>query len=298
MNLADLRELLPLYADGELDAARRARLEAALADSPDLRAELLRWRALRECARRSLAQVAVPDQLESLLREHLAASKPVFRTQKLLRVGGLVGIAAAVWLALLWLPGLLPLSGASRARAIDLTAAERVSPDAFADAYRKCSIRGHHTVGVTVSLPECDVQAKLQEARAFSVAVPDLTAYGFRLEGVCECLDAQRLPKIRTVHAHYRTGAERPELLSIFSLSTHVVLTAGEPASDPARAQQSMQVGRSGDVSVVVWDDRHNSFVACSRMDAAQLEAIVAHLDVAHLDAGPAALPLLLAEAP
>lgn len=282
MNLADLRELLPLYADGELDAARRTQLESALANSPELRSELVLWQALRQSARRSLELTPVPGDLESMLREHLVSAKPVFRMQRVVRVGALLGMAAAVWAALLWLPRVLPLSGASRDARIDITTAERVSPELFADAFRHCGPTGHHTVGVTVSLPACDVQAKLEETRAYSIAVPDLTAYGFRLQGICECMDPLRHPTLRVVHAHYRTGDEHPALLSLFSVSTHILLA---DCDSPAGARANLQATGCRDVSVVKWDDRHNSFVACSNLALPQLEQIVNTLDVARLEA-------------
>lgn len=46
MSADDVRDLLPAYASDELDAEARARVERALAGSPQLRAELLAYRRL------------------------------------------------------------------------------------------------------------------------------------------------------------------------------------------------------------------------------------------------------------
>ena len=59
----DVAALLPAYAAGELAAAERARVEAALAGSPRLRAELARYERLFALLATARGDVATPAGL-------------------------------------------------------------------------------------------------------------------------------------------------------------------------------------------------------------------------------------------
>jgi hypothetical protein len=74
MTISD--ETLMAYADGELDAATRASVEAAMQEDPEIRKRLARHRALRETMRGAFSAVLdepVPDRLIQAARGQTAA---------------------------------------------------------------------------------------------------------------------------------------------------------------------------------------------------------------------------------
>jgi hypothetical protein len=71
-------EILMAYADGELDAATRASVEAAMQEDPEIRKRVARHRALREAMRGAFSAVLdepVPDRLIQAARGQSAAPK-------------------------------------------------------------------------------------------------------------------------------------------------------------------------------------------------------------------------------
>ena len=71
-------EILMAYADGELDAATRASVEAAMQEDPEIRKRVARHRALRETMRGAFSAVLdepVPDRLIEAARGQTAAPK-------------------------------------------------------------------------------------------------------------------------------------------------------------------------------------------------------------------------------
>jgi len=76
MTMSD--ETLMAYADGELDAATRASVEAAMQDDPEIGKRVARHRALRETMRGAFSAVLdepVPDRLIQAARGQTAAPK-------------------------------------------------------------------------------------------------------------------------------------------------------------------------------------------------------------------------------
>jgi hypothetical protein len=71
-------ETLMAYADGELDAASRASVEAAMQEDPEIGQRIARHRALRDTLRGAFSAVLhepVPDRLIQAARERTAATK-------------------------------------------------------------------------------------------------------------------------------------------------------------------------------------------------------------------------------
>jgi len=82
-------ETLMAYVDGELDAAAAARVEAALADDPELAAAVARERALRQHLQSAFAGIAeepVPERLIAAARGETA--RPQIATGRPARRGG------------------------------------------------------------------------------------------------------------------------------------------------------------------------------------------------------------------
>jgi hypothetical protein len=76
MTISD--ETLMAYADGELDAATRASVEAAMQDDPEIRRRVARHRALREKMQGAFSSVMnepVPERLIAAARGQMAAPK-------------------------------------------------------------------------------------------------------------------------------------------------------------------------------------------------------------------------------
>jgi anti-sigma factor RsiW len=76
MTISD--EMLMAYADGELDAASRARVEAAMQEDPEIGKRVARHRALRETMQGAFSDVLnepVPERLIQAARGQTAAPK-------------------------------------------------------------------------------------------------------------------------------------------------------------------------------------------------------------------------------
>jgi len=278
MNHQQAREILPIYADGELDPQRAAELEAQLAESAELRDELERWRLLRHCANRVVTAPVVPVELENTIRNRLHHAQRTKRFPVLGLFGGITAIAAVVVVMfVLWRPG--PTAAESK-----LLAAER-----FAEIYRHCAVEVRHRQ-VEVDLQ--NVQAAhttLANLVAHPVLVPDLGGSGFALDGVCRCFHA---PGVEAVHVFYRRGGPEPAVVSFFSLDQKVHLRSplSEASSGSRATRRAYEVAESEGVTVCKWDEPTNSFAVCSEMSRQQLRDLADGVNVAHVPGAQAVL--------
>lgn len=110
-NCDDLRELIPAYCLGALDADDRARVERDLPACPELAAEIASYEALAQGLSRSVPLVTPPPELRAALLQ--AAAVPAAAPRRALRGWALA--AAALLLALLT-TNLLWFSEVSRLR--------------------------------------------------------------------------------------------------------------------------------------------------------------------------------------
>ncbi len=280
MNRHDIRTLLPLYADGRLDAERASLIEAELAQSPELRGDLAELQALRRCVQRVMWSENVPSGLLPRVQQRLASHR-AGRRRRVLRIAGTItALAAVIALFLLWrpaaafLPGVTP--GASPAPALALVT---VPAEEFARVFRTCAVGNHRTIGFAWGEAPCDVKAKLDRVRPFRVCLPDLIDSGYRLDGICDCLHAADTASMLCVHVYYRP-TDGGEPISIFSLDRRIVL-AGSTTDEHADRRRSYQCAHAGDVNVLKWDERDSSYVVCSRLPADQLHELAERVDVA-----------------
>ena len=285
MTPQQVRENLPLYADGELAPDLARAIEAHLAAAPELRDELERWRALRRCARRAMMTPELPAGLANAIRGRLHRQKSVIRRYAWPLSGGVGAIAAAIVLLVLLWPG-----------ATTVAEPRLVSAERFAEIYRRCAVQHQHNTLAGVDLNDLDaVRCRIASCRTHPVLLPDLSGRGFRLSGVCECF---REPGVRVVHASYRreaaSQAPGPEVVSFFSVDQKVNLAQSQPLACPHRQRGQYQFAQFEDVVVCKWDELTNSFVVCSQTEADRLRELADEVNLAlRIPAAP--LPLAFA---
>lgn len=173
MNLTPITDAdLHAYADGQLDAERRALVEAHLANQPDMAETVAAWRAQR---------AALHEAFDSILSEPVPASmvkRPAFRW-----VGSAARMAAALALLLLGGAGGWVLNDRVAPQPVAAPAAPAGDP--FASWAR---------VAHVVYLPEVrravEVKAEdqtlvpwLAKRVGMPITAPDLKATGFQLQG-------------------------------------------------------------------------------------------------------------------
>ena len=255
------RDDLPLYADGELDAGRMSEIEAALEQSPELRAELERWRGLRHCAKRAVMAEPVPAGLRNTVVASLRAEEVPARSSRVYRLfGGFTAVAAAIALvAFLWQPE------------TSSAAPQVVEAKRFTQVYEKCAVRHHHC---TVDIDASDipgVHAKLVGLQQSPVLLPDLSADGFELNGVCRCFGVR---DVHVIHAHYERKGDDPAIVSFFSIDRPLRLKVCEKATCCQRARDGYETAENEGVFVCKWEEAGNCYAVCGEMDPQQLQEL------------------------
>jgi anti-sigma factor RsiW len=280
MNRNEARDILPLYADGELDPGRATELEECLTESAELRRELERWRAVRRSTNRVVTGVTLPRGFEQRIRAELNRASAGSSSRRLRWASGITAIAAAiVFMVVAWWqaesppPGPRLLDGAS-----------------FADVYRNCAVQQRHR-GVAVDL--ADVRAahdQLTGSEAHEVLVPDLARLGFELDGVCRCLHVKG---VRVVHVFYRRSDPDPAVVSFFTVDQKVRLKncgCKKRCKGGDGVLREYEMVDCDGVRVWKWDDPERSFTVCSKMEPARLRELVDTMHVASVQAVPVAL--------
>lgn len=297
MSRSSFQEMLPTYADGELDPAQAALVEEELRRDPALRDELVRWKKLRECCRRVACCGDVPGELESRLRSQLSINGRALRWRRYLSTAGLAAAAvilAAVAIPRVSNPGGGSAGGASTASAIPVSLS---SAEPFVKIYRGCAKNHHDAMHLKspcpVSATQVVRQALVEQNRSCKAFVPDLRSAGWQLDGICMCFPRIDCPKgINVVHAFYRRvsdSADEPgEILSVFSCNRCVKVGGCGGAGSVCESKRSYEHGEFDGVSLVKWDESGTSFALCSELPVSALEGIAESVKVAaRMDAAP-----------
>src|SRR5262245_28773676 len=132
----DLHEKLARYADNELDAQERSALEAQIAGSPELAAEVERWKALRCCAGRAMRDCFVSPGFEARLRDKVNHAGS-FSGSRVYRISNWLAAAAAIVLfAVFW---------SSRPKVVQpgQVQAGSISPATLVEVYESCAKKHH-----------------------------------------------------------------------------------------------------------------------------------------------------------
>ncbi|HYZ31279.1 MAG TPA: hypothetical protein VE684_03230 [Crenalkalicoccus sp.] len=167
--LRPTEDILHAYVDGHLDAEARQELEAVLARSPELAAQLAGWK-------RDAERLRVKCANEPLLSPNPRLDPAVLRRGLRARAGRRLAVAAMLVIAV----GLGGTAG-WQARDWSLAAAHLPMADAV-QAYRVFATAPSNAVEVSVAQPSA-LQAWLSGQLGRATAVPDLGTYGFRLLG-------------------------------------------------------------------------------------------------------------------
>ena len=279
MKLSEARTLLPIYADGELDAPRAARLERALAQSVELRDELDRWRSLDNAVARAVTSAELPAgaarRLRATLQRHRRPERSWARRAFPL-FAALSGAAAVVALYFSFnpRPSEAPLA---------------LGADRFAKAFSMCGRMGHNTLLADRLLP-ADAKVTLAAQRDYPLAIPDLHGEGYAFRGACECVGG---PDLGAVHASYRSADARKQCLSVFSLDRRFAVIGATQARSGITIERNYNVASVDGVSIVSWHEAGGSFAMASDLPRVELERLAGTFVVVRHDQLAATLAAL-----
>lgn len=261
------RDKLAAYADGEFDVAERARIEAGLADDAAARAEVARWRALRQCAQRVLLNTAVPPGLADRVRAGLPVAHRR-RTPRIYRLGfsGLAAAAVIMLAFFMWPQG---------------ARAKPIKASYFANQHRERAVVEHaDTLGVRAGIDweefnarglSGNINAIIREAsfaRPLAEVAAELDKFDYRLQGAC-AYDGD--DDIQVTHAYYRCFQDisRGNTVSVFVLDRPVQLCGDDGCDCRCRKQGDREyrvaivpIG-TGKVTIVSWIVEGRTYVVC-----------------------------------
>lgn len=268
---------LSAYADGELDSSLRSAVEAALADSPQLRAELESWRQLRRTLSRVLASTTLPATLAPSLIEALRHERRAAHRHTLRLFAPLAAAAALVTIFIAYpylRPAVPPPPGGA--------ALAGLSPAGFFTVHQRCACgQVHDALGLHDRTPD-ELRRGLSDKLRFQVLLPDLRPLGYELAGACECFPRSGR-EFRVLHAVYRRSDGVAAPLSVFSLDCRVTLRNCKSSScgERPRPAHEYTVTEEGDLRLVKWDEADRSYVLCSALPVERLYALADDLRVA-----------------
>ncbi len=293
MNASDLRLFLAPYADGELDDARRAQVEAFLAENASAREEVQRWRNLRRCACRAWPVGAAPAGLRERVLQRLAHEGRGFHVpRRYLGFGTVLALAAVVaFLALIYdWPG-TETTGPVVSNGVALAAAD------FARVHQHCACgrSRHDGFSVTGKAPgEARAVLAAHYGPNFPLCLPDFSAQGYQLAGACGCPPRKGMQSLHVVYVRADSGtAARPEdVISFFALPCRVGLSACDKRRAGCKQRavpHEYSLARTPDnVNVVAWDESQGSVALVSAAGTDQLMSLADTAQFAVADAADA----------
>jgi hypothetical protein len=267
----DLHEQLARYADNELDARERGELEARIAESPELAAEVERWKALRCCAGRAVRDCCVPAAFAARLRDKVNHAGS-FSGSRFYRIATVLAAAAAIVLFVVF-----RTNRPENARP-GVMQAGVLSPAALVEVYESCAKKHHE--GVKLEKIGCTKSAEAlatQVCRGYTVVVPDLTPLGYSLAGMCRCMDDTGVPGL---HVYYQNNSDPKELLSVFSISRCTPLK-NCAKSHCCVTERDYEVTTIHGVSVLRWDERGGHFALAGELKPEALTRLAAGVQIA-----------------
>ncbi len=277
MSPSELRERLAAFADGELDPDCRPEMEAHLETHPEDRAEVERWQALRQSARRALRSEPVPADLGDRIRAGLrpAPKASTRRAPRIYRLGfSGVAVAALITLAVLLLPGAQPIEASG-----------------FANIHSGCAVRAHHdTLNVrgdlswkaVASLDQQGCRDAIRRNAAFPCKIPRFRQRGYYLCGACKCSPSS---EVQLVHAYFLNSDADDRIVSVFAVDHRIELQTGGAACPQCQTgQRDYAAGKDNDVELVCWTEGGRSYVlACGKLNQQELVQLADGLTLAAL---------------
>lgn len=283
MNCQEAQPHLATHADGELGGALRSEVEQHLSACGPCRDAVHDWRRLRAAANRVLCEAACPAALRAAVTARCSgAPRAAVRAAPRTLVWALGGLAAG--LVLLAFYNIAPdFFDRARAPGVNSTAragsALGLDPAQFASIYQQCALEQRHDGLRVRGEPPATAREAVGSQARFAVFLPDLSAHGFALDGVCTCL---KLKHARAVHAFYRSNTLPAETVSIFSINHDVDFGRCHKSGCRTRSKprRNYEVVTSEAVTVLGWNECGCGYVVCGEMDAQRLTELIDQADI------------------
>jgi anti-sigma factor RsiW len=277
MTPAEARERIPQYLDGELSPGERALVESALAESPELRSELERWKTFNACLCRCCNTDVAPAGLRERVRASLEReSRATLRFGRRLRIGAFTALAAAVALFFWLRPELIDSTWRSASSSGTSSAALLIAPEQLESVWHHCSKDGHCKRRLAAATLAAARDA-LRQQLGLEAETPDLTAQGFEFSGCCPCFPGAGA----AAQVFYRDPASG-RALSLFSIPRAVELQSGRCGPDDCRAIAGYQESESDGVSMIRWTGPHGAYLMVADVPLGDLRRIARQLAASH----------------
>lgn len=275
MTCDEIQDLIPPFADGELDGAEAGEVALHIERCDGCACEVTAIRSLRVRTRSAfVAEAAVAGDG---LRERVLSAVHATALAESVRGGGRASVAKKPaagaprgTLSLRWWTGPLAVA-ASAAFAFVLwerAPAPRVEPrvPVLAATPAAALVQGHRHSGSLVqrhtnqSLPRDHraMESRLSDRLGFPVIAPDLESFGYKLAGV----ESTSLGDMPAAHIFYRTDDDRT--LSVFSLPDWPRMDTAQAMS---KASLSYFVSTHDVTCVAAWRGSSASYAVCGDID-------------------------------
>jgi anti-sigma factor RsiW len=270
---------LGAYADGEIDPAGRAAVEAFLASNPEAAADVEDRRRLRRLVQRVNQETLVPETLRAEVTRLIARERNARRTRGL-RLFAASSFAAAALIMLAMTvggPGILD----KHFIAPPPVAALPVATNSFLQRWATCSGPSAHDELAVAGKASADVSAAIQKLKLFpreELNVPDLKSFGYELAGACQSNVVPGAQTLQLTFRHVETGRR----LAMFISSRPIALQIGSaPVAelDLGGRMYAYADLRDG-MSVVKWNERFCSIVLCGEAHSGELAQIAQKITV------------------
>lgn len=261
---------LGAFADGELEPSQRASVEQHLLAHPEAAIDVEQRRGLRVSIHKVYQSTSVPEQFRRHMGAMLHRERLVTRTRGLrLVIAGSFAAAALIMLA-------VTVGGPSFLEntliAPPPASAFPVSVVALLDGHAQCHGQTTHD---ELRLAGKSLDAANRAIRALKLfpreelVLPDLSASGYELAGVCRCDVAPDAEDLHVSYRHRDSGAR----VSLVVSSRPLTLRSGSAAlAESERGGRRYERADLRDrMALAKWDERYCSVVLCSQMPANDL---------------------------
>ena len=273
MTYDEARKLLPVYTDGELDAAEAAEVERHLGESEELREELARWKSLGASLQRVVTGTAAPVGLkETVLASLASGGARTIRYRTLRWISGVTAAAAAI--AVLFF--------VMQPRQVQAEPTE-IAATPFMDIFRQCAVKHKHN-GLKIDVSNFGkARAQLASLTSEATLVPDLRPQGFELGGACQCFQCEG---VKAVHVFYVREEPTPAVVSVFSVDCKVRVKdcRCERCMCAAGICRNYEVVSDNGIAVFKWDEETDSYAICGNMRADELRHLADGVTLVRVD--------------
>jgi anti-sigma factor RsiW len=266
MDCKDFEQIAAALVDGELGTDVHSDARRHVASCPRCLARVEDARAMKTAIGRVFPTVGTPESLVARVRGAIEAESQAAPVAAARPSRWTTPLAMAAALAFLWLGSVIVESRRAPEGSSHVEAAARWVSD-VQQMHAKCIKAGpmHHDDRFSLDLDRLSKQ--ISDVLGLHVVVPDLSAYGFRLQSADTC-GIGPVPGAHLIYEHRGDGA----LLSLFTVARQAGLASSAGSGSTGA---DCFVCEKGARTVVAWHASDATYVFCGGFEVKELVAIV-----------------------